>query len=93
MNEQPSMNEMMEQLMAGLAQQMEEAERSDIDYKDMKMGIDESLVVTLETVPGDAFEESHSHVFPEEDTVILHLSPPESQDLDRKLTEFTEERL
>lgn len=75
------------------AAQMENAEADGMAYEDLDIGIDEALMVTLETVPGDAFEESHSHIIPSEDVAILHLVPPEAQDYHRQTAEFTEENL
>lgn len=65
----------------------------EMEYEDLKLGIDEGLVVTIESVEGTAFEESHSHIVPEEDMAILHLVPPESQAFHETTKQFSEDNL
>lgn len=82
-----------EQLLGQIAAGIDQMEAEDMDYEDLEMGIDEGLVVTLETVPGDEFEESHSHILPGEDVAMLHLIPRESHQFHELTAEFTEENL
>jgi hypothetical protein len=63
----------------------------EVDIEDMKLPVDEGLQVVFESVPADAWDESHAHAVPQQDTIVLHLVPPEAQEFDEQMREFIDE--
>lgn len=87
-NNADPIGQLLEQVMGRIGQ-MEE----DIPLRDMKLPMDEGLKVSIQSVPAEAFDESHTHVIPEMDAILLHLVPPEAQRFDERVTTFCEHHL
>lgn len=51
------------------------------------LSIDEGLEVIVRRLPGDAFAAPHPHM-PDEDTLVLHLTPRVARQFDEKFHEF-----
>lgn len=87
-NNSDPIGQLLQQMMGQMAQM-----DKDIPVREMKLPMDEGLKVTLESVPAEAFDESHTHVLPEMDAILLHLVPPEAQRFDERVTTFCEHYL